>query len=110
MAFCLAIGYRQIVFGLQQSFVIFNYWLTIGYMMKQTILFCAFLWILKSHLSAQVNDVYLSEHGHKLTLVIAHAHLSKGINMSTGNQQWIILPAWCFDYDYVINPKWQIGL
>lgn len=77
--------------------------------MKQTLLFFSFILILNSRSIAQGKTV-ASEHGHKFTLVLSHAHVSKGYNSGTGNQQWLILPAWCLDYDYIINPKWQIGL
>lgn len=78
--------------------------------MKQTPLFFAFLLLCYGHLIAQVNTEAANEHGHKLTLVLSHAHVSKGINPGTGKQQWLILPAWCLDYDYIISPKWHIGL
>ncbi len=47
---------------------------------------------------------------HKFTLVMGHAHVSKGINILSGDREWQALPAWGLDYDYVLNSKWAIGI
>ncbi|KAA8483658.1 hypothetical protein BDE36_3161 [Arcticibacter tournemirensis] len=50
-----------------------------------------------------------SEKGaHKFTLSIGHAHVHEGIE--NGEKKWLVMGAWGFNYDYLINSKWSIGL
>lgn len=46
---------------------------------------------------------------HQLGLVLSHAHVFEGID-DNGNQSVLSLPSWGFDYNFILHPKWGIGL
>ena len=47
-------------------------------------------------------------HKHSLSLILGHTHLSEGLK--NGEKQWISAPSWAFNYNYLINHKWAVGL
>ena len=47
-------------------------------------------------------------HKHMISLVLGHAHVSKGVENE--RTTWLVLPAWALDYNHFINPKWAVGL
>ena len=46
---------------------------------------------------------------HRITGALSHAHVGSGVN-SNGKTEWLNLPAFGLDYDYILSPKWAIGL
>ncbi len=49
------------------------------------------------------------EKKHELSVVLGHAHITKGIN-ENGKRAWLVAAAWGLDYTFHINKKWGIGL
>ena len=43
-----------------------------------------------------------------ISLQIGHTHLSEGVK--NGEKQWLNLPSWAIDYNYLISEKWIAGL
>ncbi|MBL7940116.1 MAG: hypothetical protein JNL43_12210 [Flavobacteriales bacterium] len=46
---------------------------------------------------------------HELALLLAHTHLSHGVDMD-GDRQWTVLPCWGLNYNYWLSPHWAIGV
>jgi len=53
-------------------------------------------------------DNHEEYHKHMLSLVLGHAHVSKGVKNE--RTTWLVLPSWAIDYNYFISPKWALGL
>jgi hypothetical protein len=45
---------------------------------------------------------------HNVAFMVTHTHVSKGVK--DGDRQWISLPSFALDYNYVFHPKWSVGL
>lgn len=45
---------------------------------------------------------------HKITFSLGHAHVNKGIE--DNESKWLVMGAWAFNYDYLFNSKWALGL
>ena len=78
--------------------------------MKNLILF-SLLVVCHSHGFAQHEshpDVHAMKGTHRLTLGLAHTHISNGrIHEKT---EWLTSPSWALNYDYWISNMWAIGL
>ena len=48
------------------------------------------------------------EHRHMISLQIGHTHLSEGVK--NGEKQWLNLPSWALDYNYLLKEDWILGL
>lgn len=46
---------------------------------------------------------------HELTLLLAHTHVAHGVD-AEGEQQWMVLPCWGFNYNYWLSSRWALGL
>jgi hypothetical protein len=47
-------------------------------------------------------------HRHMISVQIGHTHLSEGAR--NGQTQWLIVPSWAIDYNYLLTERWIIGL
>jgi hypothetical protein len=78
--------------------------------MKRFLFLLSCLYLLPARIVAQEVQLPEKESGHKFTVLLSHAQLSKGIDPVYGKRQWHALPAWCVDYDYIMNRRWMIGV
>jgi hypothetical protein len=45
---------------------------------------------------------------HRVSIMIGHTHVPKGIENSQGKGP-LIIPSWGLNYSYIINEKWAVG-
>jgi hypothetical protein len=73
----------------------------------------AYSWLMVCNLQgysqhADHSDVHGMKGTHRLTLGLAHTHISNGrIHEKT---EWIVSPSWAVNYDYWLSDKWAVGL
>jgi hypothetical protein len=48
------------------------------------------------------------EKKHKMSFLLSHTHISEGVK--NGKKEWLTVPSFGFDYNYLLTPKWSIGL
>jgi hypothetical protein len=46
---------------------------------------------------------------HQVFLMISNSHIMQSVD-ADGNEQWIVVPSWGFDYNYWIASHWAAGL
>jgi hypothetical protein len=46
---------------------------------------------------------------HRVSIMIAHTHVPKGVSSVTGSGA-LVIPSWGLNYEYWFNRKWAIGL
>jgi len=64
--------------------------------------------LLFSHIAGAQEAEPVQDHKHALSILLAHAHISQGIQ--NGNTKWLALPSWMLAYNYRISEQWTIGL
>ncbi|MBN7809392.1 hypothetical protein J0A68_00400 [Algoriphagus sp. H41] len=45
---------------------------------------------------------------HSVSVGLGHIQVAKGFQ--EGQKKWLALPSWALDYNYRINPRWNIGM
>jgi hypothetical protein len=53
-------------------------------------------------------DIEKIEKKQSLTFVLGHTHVSEGIK--DGKEEWLTLPSFGLDYNYMLSPKFSLGL
>jgi hypothetical protein len=49
-----------------------------------------------------------NEKKHKFTFLLSHTHINEGIK--NGKKEWLIVPSFTFDYNYILGQKWSLGI
>ncbi len=81
---------------------------------QKILILILFFGITKFSLAQEVNldqDIEIEESKilrHKVALILGHTHVPSGF--SNGEKKMLVVPSWGFDYNYLLNEKWAIGL
>lgn len=79
--------------------------LTMCFILPLFFLFCTF-----GRVAAQDETQYQpTPKKHSIALVISHTQINEGIN-AEGKKQWLSLPSWGINYNYLLNSKWALGI
>lgn len=68
-----------------------------------------YVFLLFMLISISINSDAQEIKKHAISLVLGHAHISKGTD-ENGGKKWLVSPAWGLDYNFHINEKWALGL
>jgi hypothetical protein len=74
-----------------------------------TILIIFFILIFNTAFSQNKIDTYNSTVKHSFSFVISHTQINEGFN-EDGKKQWLSLPSWGINYNYMISTNWSLGL